>query len=642
MASWRDAPPVVPGNNKWEQAPATPTTNFKADSQTARAQTDAERAAQLAAERAAYKPGMIESGIRGAADMFSFGGGDEAVAGVKSFFGNGTYDENVAHERMLLEKAQHDNPVSFITGQVAGAVPSMLIPGTAAVRGANLVSKIGKGLLAGGVAGGLYGAGSGGDTLASRARSAATGAFTGGVIGGGFPVVGAAVGSAVRGGQTTASKLARALMDDGMSAPAAQQRLSTLGPNAVVADLGDNFRAQVAGLNSVPGPGQRIIPSTLGPRRAAANGRIIADTDIILGPAVSPAHVEAEITAAQKALSPQYTAALNGAKAVDTSGIAARLESEIVNVRGDAQAQLRKVRQMLDVYGAPGQLDPNPGTLLNTRQAIDGLLSKETDKNTIRVLSDARRMVDAELTAKVPGIKTVDAKFEELAKQQAGYTRGQQVLESGKTSPWPADLQAEFQTAGNLRGNPSQVPMRMSQGARSEIERIIGTNANDVVALRKLIKGEGSWNRDRLVTLFGRDKTDRMLAVLDRENIFDRTYQATQNSNTATKLAAKPEVAPEFQPLPSVTSVINNAAPWLVDQFRRARFDRLSKADNQALAEALMASGPQADQVVSGLAQALLRQNSGRAVESGFKLARIPSRAAALGYLMPPTQGNAQ
>jgi hypothetical protein len=75
------------------------------------------------------------------------------------------------------------------------------------------------------------------------------------------------------------------------------------------------------------------------------------------------------------------------------------------------------------------------------------------------------------------------------------------------------------------------------KGARADIERIIGTNANDRVALQRVIKGEGDWNPQKLATLFGQDKADRILAVLDREKTFDLTSnRVIKNSATAERL----------------------------------------------------------------------------------------------------------
>jgi hypothetical protein len=88
--------------------------------------------------------------------------------------------------------------------------------------------------------------------------------------------------------------------------------------------------------------------------------------------------------------------------------------------------------------------------------------------------------------------------------------------------------------------------MRLRQGARAEIERIVGTNANDRVALQRLIKGEGDWNRERLATLFGQDRADRLIRVLDNERTFAETSHAvTKNSASAERIGAMNELRGE-------------------------------------------------------------------------------------------------
>jgi hypothetical protein len=97
----------------------------------------------------------------------------------------------------------------------------------------------------------------------------------------------------------------------------------------------------------------------------------------------------------------------------------------------------------------------------------------------------------------------------------------------------------------NRRGlqiGPSAVPLRLSQGARAEINRIVDTNANDISAMSKLIKGAGDWNRDRLAPLFGPEKADQLFQVLENEHVFaDTANTVTRNCETAACLAAQAE-----------------------------------------------------------------------------------------------------
>jgi hypothetical protein len=65
----------------------------------------------------------LESAIGGAADMATFGFGDEIGAGVSSALTGEKYDEALARVRSNLDAARSEHPDWFIGGQVAGAIP---------------------------------------------------------------------------------------------------------------------------------------------------------------------------------------------------------------------------------------------------------------------------------------------------------------------------------------------------------------------------------------------------------------------------------------------------------------------------------------------------------------------------------------
>lgn len=152
--------------------------------------------------------GGAEALARGAYDSATLGFGDEGAAAlsVKPFEGNwgGQYQANLDRVRAEQKASADAHPWLFGGGQVAGAVPSMLVPGGAAVKGASLLEKMGTGALAGGLYGGAYGAGSADGNLADRALGAGVGAMVGGATGGAVPAIGAGVGKVV-GGLTGAS-----------------------------------------------------------------------------------------------------------------------------------------------------------------------------------------------------------------------------------------------------------------------------------------------------------------------------------------------------------------------------------------------------------------------------------------------------
>jgi hypothetical protein len=375
-----------------------------------------------------------------------------------------------------------------------------------------------------------------GEKLTEGTRFAPYGKMVGGLVGSALtlpragvaaPVKEAAKDIGVRSQDMT--RIIRQAQRDGLTPTQIQAKLAELGPDATLMDVGPNLRQEGQRIVAKGGEGRATITDALTQREAGANQRIRSAIDDNLGPAPVPSRVDAGLRRSQQSLSPQYESALGGATAVDTEAIGNDIQSMIANTRGEARSALERVRDMLRIPGTD-QFDPHPRAALATRQAIDGMIGSTQDGNVRRILTQFRGRLDAELASAAPGLKEVDAKFANLAGQREAFERGRSALDSGRSSPTPTDL------AADAAGSPA-TKFRLGQGARADIERIIGTNANDRVALQRVIKGEGDWNPQKLATLFGQDKADRILAVLDREKTFDLTSnRVIKNSATAERL----------------------------------------------------------------------------------------------------------
>lgn len=492
------------------------------------------------------------------------GAGQRGGALAATVLGNGrSYDENLADAQAITKEAQDAHPYittgANVAGAVAGTIPMvMAAPAAFGGGGGGLLLRTGASGFSGAIIGGTDAAvRSGGDPEAIKWGA---GAGLGmGLIG---PAAGKAVGSGVRkivdalrtrSAAATAGIepqslmfLRRAATDDGLDVAAIQSRLADMGPDAVMADLGPNLQHQAGALAATPGRAQEVVRTALADRQAGANARIGAAIDDNLGPrSIVPSEVEATIQGNQQALGPQYGEVFRQPTRYDFTPITDSLDSTIPNMRGDAQRALQRVRDMMNVHNTQ-QVTTDPRIAFETRQAIDGMMETETNPKVIGMLSETRQMLDDALRDSVPRIKEVDANFAELARQREALQRGQTVLSSGREAPRPSELVNEVQQGAlpqNMQIGPSAVPLRLSQGARAEVERIVGNNANDVVALNRLIKGEGDWNRSRLATLFGQEKADRLIKVLDNERVYaDTANTVTRNSETAARIAAQDEL----------------------------------------------------------------------------------------------------
>jgi hypothetical protein len=523
--------------------------------------------ALLDQERQGGAGGALGAGLTGAVEgvpvvgPLVMGGAQRAAARISSLIDGESYDANLDQARRATVAAQAAHPNITTAGNVVGAVGGTLplIAAAPAAFGAgsgSMVAKTGASLISGGILGGADAAvRSGGDIDATKigtgfgAATGVAGPIAGKAIGAGAQKIWNALTnrSAAQAAGTTAKTIAgvdELAAREGLDAAGVQARLEELGPRGLIMDLGPGLQGRAGGIAATPGEGQAIIRDALAQRHAGANDRIRAIVDETLGPNVVPSRIEANVHQGQQRVGDMYRDAFREARNFDTGVITDDLDRSIQTLRGDAQRRLVQVRGMLNVHGTQ-QVSNNPQTLFQTRQAIDGMLTTEADPKVIGALSEVRQQLDDALRQSVPRIKEIDAQYAELARQGEALQTGQAVLDHGRTAPRPQELSAMVANGAEPQGmqvGPSAVPLRLSQGARAEVDRILGSKANDVQALYSMIKSEGDWNRSRLATLFGDEKADRLFKVLDNERLFADTNQVvTRNSETARRLAAMGE-----------------------------------------------------------------------------------------------------
>lgn len=127
------------------------------------------KTSRLPEERGLFR--RIDDGVRGVADMMTFGFADEIAAKANELTGlGGGYDENLVNERARDATGGAER----FAGQLAGAV---MIPGGSA-------RSVGGAALQGGIMGGAYGFGSGEGDVNNRMMNAAVGGALGGAAGG--------------------------------------------------------------------------------------------------------------------------------------------------------------------------------------------------------------------------------------------------------------------------------------------------------------------------------------------------------------------------------------------------------------------------------------------------------------------------
>jgi hypothetical protein len=98
---------------------------------------------------------------------------------------------------------------------------------------------------------------------------------------------------------------------------------------------------------------------------------------------------------------------------------------------------------------------------------------------------------------------------------------------------------------------PSGEAFRISQATRAGLERIVGGNINDQIALNRLLGQPQDWNAQKLSIAFGPERGTKLAALLENEGRQRDTYNKTiARSQTAPSLKAASEM--EAPTLPNV------------------------------------------------------------------------------------------
>lgn len=659
------------------------------------------------------QPGMVSSAVRGAAQGLTLGAGDEGSAvaaaspvpgaeqrarvlplpdpidmilgggrmllektGIIGSGGGEAYDRSLEQKRADNKQHREANPISYGAGEiVGGSVPviaaAAAAPGAFGVTGSlGMRSAMSAG--SGGVVGGIQGFNSGEGGAENRSWEALKGIIGGTAIGGAAPAAGQLAGAAYR-------KVAEALVNrtanvpgfanaavrrvaDALEAqrainPNMQVEMTRFGPEAMLLDSGDAVKGLAQGIATRPGEARARVVEALTERQAGRNARIGLDLDEGLGRTVIPTQVEAELAAGRQAVGDAYESVFRDARAVDTRRLADQLDTMMVDLRGDPRRAVQNVRGMLNI---PGQqvLDPSPRALFNTRQAIDGLMESEKDSKVLSQLGFARQAVDDYLRGSVPGIKQVDARFQELARQSEGLKRGSSILDSGKTALRPEEMSGAIRAGAEPDGlfvGPSGETFRMRQGTRAEIDRLVGTKSNDYLAVRDAVKGEGDWNRAKLTQLFGEERANRIVNSLDREAAFEEVYRdVVRNSMTAQRQAGQELVAVRGGGggggsgggTTALVGVVGGptglAAQGAIKGARAAKGVLDTAADearNADIAKLLISKGPEMDrifEVLSRNARGRRSAEAGSAATERVVQALLQSRGYDLGALSAP------
>ncbi|MDN5006411.1 hypothetical protein ACFQZO_36985, partial [Bradyrhizobium sp. GCM10027634] len=164
-----------------------------------------------------------------------------------------------------------------------------------------------------------------------------------------------------------------------------------------------------------------------------------------------------------------------------------------------------------------------------------------------------------------------------------------------------------------------------AKGSRGNIDRVLGTKANDLQALRSELQGEGGWNTAKIGTVHGQEAADELAASVDRNLKFRDTYnKVVENSQTAQRQAAaramKPEPSSEtplLNPNMSLTGLLATGAKKTANAALNALRPDQTKSFGE-VARILSAQGTERDRRLAALIDVLARREGNAATASKF------------------------
>ena len=422
-------------------------------------------------------------------------------------------------------------------------------------------------------------------------------------VSGAASLIGNKIGNAVTSTAATMPESARRILGSAMGWDKnTSARLLSLGPEAMLGDTGPGLRAIAQGVVQKPGAGATTLTNALEQRNAGRTARLQEETSGAFGPMTADElQATAALQAQREKLHEGIPAALENVGPIDPSAIIARIDKELLTARGPQRAALEYARSELvkpagtvSVGGVPAPLGPtspgnpallippsaggprgpalggysapvsgrgdlfntrtpvgvetNPAALANIKTALSNLVEHGNEtmnvpRGSISLKEGATKSIIDDLNSLLrkasPEYADIMAQSHSLAKQMEGVKTGYGALGGGESAIKPRQVQEAVSAAPETLAAPGAAYTGVRTGARARIENTVGTNPNDLVALRRTMGGEGDWNRDKLETIFGKEAVDKMLGAINRETTFAGQYaDVLKGPPTAARLGA--------------------------------------------------------------------------------------------------------
>lgn len=609
---------------------------------------------------------QVDDVVRALANGMTFGLADRFAAAADSATGltgkSGDYAGNLEAQRAKTDAFREEHPVVSIGTNLVGSAVVPIGAFGAAARGLSLGGKSILGGLTGAGLGGIQGAAESKDWTdpAQTAKDAAIGSALGFAIGGTLPgaakVIGGGVekvANAIRGKAEGISRPATGHLVSAMEAdtPAAVRgQIDRLGPDAMLADTGPAMLGKAQGASLSSDEGRTILQGALTDRNVGTNQRIMSDVNRALGPAEDPQTVTNAIRAHRAEVDAlHYPAALDRAPPVETAPILQQLDgmikqSPVGSMENKAlsnlkEMMLRKEKQpLLDAEGYPQYdkfgnerfrdvpVSENDASILHkVKGELDNVIEYDAPglgvpagalQRQQGALKHMRGELNNALETQVPGYLEANRESAALARRGQAVELGTQILGAGKTTASPGRFADEFS-----RLEPGE-QIALAKGSRGNIERALGTKANDLQALRTELQGEGGWNTAKIAAVHGQDAADDLVGTVDRNLKFRDTHnKVVENSQTEMRRSAREAMKPtpaSETPFFGPSSTLTGMGATAVKKGVAAVANALTRSDPTRsygeIANILSAQGPQRDRYFQAIVDAMGRRTQNQAV----------------------------
>ena len=511
-------------------------------------------------------PGSLETlddTIRMLATGITANFADEAAAFANTMFktgiGSTTMDEfkkNLKAEQERDAAIRKREPGASLAAEGVGALGGAVATGGGSfvAGGTTAAGVAGRSALVGGAAGALAGAGAGTD-LESRLTGALVGGSLGLALGGVvIPLGKAAVGAAFRkflntkpGAQVKAAadRIRKAMERDELTPDEAFRRLTELGPEGRLVDVGENVRGLGRAVAGQPGKAKTIAIEALEGRQEAQGARVVEAVNNALDPSGDFAGTTAALQQVRKtAAKPLYDSAY--AKPVEPS------EELIAMFRRPALAQAWTRAKRIAANEGDDLADnlfitrPDGGKVVNTdairdvrvldliKRGLDDLVETKRDPVTGKLQGEVTRGIDKLRKEYIKAVDKLSPDYKAARAAWSGPSRSLEKMEQGRRF-----VRADEEiTANQLRGMSDDEKFFFRMGAARQVRDIIFNTPDGADTVKRIFGSE--LKRRRLRAVFDDDESFAVFreAMEQEAELFETRAIVSPQSGSQTDLRA--------------------------------------------------------------------------------------------------------